>query len=88
MGGKPQQQAELMIDVCEKTKNLPIYAFRTKGNRGDSWRIFTLDINNLQGRLNILHNRIPKIGKSKNGNFVMRWNKGMPLSDFIYYLCK
>ena len=43
MGGKPQQQAELIIKVCEKTKNLPIYAFRTKGKRGDSWRIFTLE---------------------------------------------
>ena len=31
---------------------------------------------------------IPKIEKSKSGNFVMRWENGMPLSDFISYLCR
>jgi len=88
MGGKPQKQAESMIETCEKTKTLPIYAFRTKGVRGDSWRIFTLDINGLEGRINVVHKRLPKIKKSKTGNFVMKWGEGMPLSDFISYLCK
>ena len=87
-GGKPQKQAESMIEVCEKTKTLPVYAFRTKGVRGDSWRIFTLELNNLAGRASVLHRRLPKIKKSKNGNFVMKWGEGMPLSDFISYLCK
>jgi Holliday junction resolvase len=88
MGGKPQKQAESMIEVCEKTKTLPVYAFRTKGVRGDSWRVFTLDIDGLEGRINVVHNRLPKIKKSKTGNFVMKWEDGMPLSDFISYLCK
>ena len=88
MGGKPQKQAESMIKICEKTKTLPVYAFRTKGVRGDSWRIFTLDIKGLEGRINVVHNRLPKIAKSKGGNFVMKWEEGMPLSDFISYLCK
>lgn len=88
MGGKPQKQAENIIKTCEKTKTLPIYAFRTKSVRGDSWRIFTLDSIGLEGRLSVVHNRIPKIKRSKNGNFVMRWDEGMPLSDFISYLCK
>jgi Holliday junction resolvase len=88
MSGKPQKQAENIIKTCEKTKTLPIYAFRTKSVRGDSWRIFTLDFRGLEGILSIVHNRIPKIKRSKNGNFVMRWNEGMPLSDFISYLCK
>lgn len=88
MGGKPQKQAESMQKICEKTKSLPVYAFRTKGVRGDSWRIFTLELNSLEGRTNVLHRRLPKIKKSKNGNFVMKWDEGMPLSDFISYLCK
>ena len=88
VGGKLQKQAETMIEMCEKTKNLPIYAFRTKGYRGDSWRIFTMDIKGLEGRASVLHRRLPKIQKSKSGNYVMRWNEGMPLSDFISYLCK
>ena len=88
MSGKPQKQAEDMQKICEKTKSLPVYAFRTKGVRGDSWRIFTLELDNLEGRASVLHRRLPKIKKSKNGNFVMRWKEGMPLSDFISYLCK
>jgi Holliday junction resolvase len=87
MGGKPQKQAENMQKICEKTKCLPIYAFRTKGVRGDSWRIFTLELKGLEGRTNVVHRRLPKIKKSKNGNFVMKWDEGMPLSDFIFYLC-
>lgn len=88
VGGKLQKQAETMKKVCEKTKTLPIYAFRTKGQRGDSWRIFTLDVEGLEGRTSVLHRRLPKLKKSKSGNFVMRWNEGMPLSDFISYLCR
>lgn len=88
VGGKLQQQAEIMKTICETTKTLPVYAFRTKGYRGDSWRLFTLDIKGLEGRINIVHKRLPKLNKSKNGNFVMRWTEGMPLSDFIDYLCK
>ncbi len=88
MGGKPQKQAENIIKTCEKTKTLPIYAFRNKNVRGDSWRIFTLDFFGLEGRLSVVHNRLPKIERSKNGNFVMRWGDGMPLSNFISYLCK
>ncbi len=88
VGGKLQKQAEIMQNVCEKTKTLPVYAFRIKGQRGDCWRFFTLDVNSLQGAASILHRRLPKLDKSKTGNFVMRWRKGMPLSDFISYLCK
>jgi Holliday junction resolvase len=88
MGGQPQKQAEIIKKTCEKTKTLPIYAFRTKSQRGDSWRIFTLDVEGLDGRASVLHRRLPKIKKSKSGNFVMKWTEGMPLSDFISYLCK
>jgi len=88
VGGKLQEQAETMKKMCEKTKTLPIYAFRTKGKHGDSWRIFTIDLDGLEGRISVLHKRLPKLEKSKSGNFVMRWHDGMPLSDFISYLCK
>ena len=88
IGGKLQKQAESMRDTCNKTKTLPIYAFRLKNYRGDSWRIFTLDVNDLEGRLGVLHRRIPMLRYSRDGNFIMRWNEGLPLSDFILYLCR
>jgi len=88
VGGKLQKQAETMKEICEKTRTLPIYAFRNKGKHGDSWRIFTFELNNLEGKTNILHKRLPKLKKSKKGNYIMNWKEGMPLSDFISYLCK
>ena len=88
VSGKLQKQADDMCKSCEKTKTLPVYAFRLKGWRGDSWRFFTMDIKGLEGTASILHRRLPKLEKSKTGNFVMRWEDGMPLSDFISYLCK
>jgi Holliday junction resolvase len=85
---KLQKQAEKMLKECERTKTLPIYAFRLKARRGDSWRIFTMDIEGLEGRTRILHKRLPKLARSKSGNFIMRWKEGLPLSEFISYLCR
>ena len=88
MAGKLQQQAESMKALCEKTLTLPLYAYRLKRHRGDSWRIFTVDHTTLQGRLRILHQRLPLLDRSAKGNYIMRWDDGMPLSDFLDYLCK
>ncbi|MBS3778243.1 MAG: Holliday junction resolvase [Candidatus Thermoplasmatota archaeon] len=88
MAGKLQQQAESMKAICEKTATLPLYAYRLKRHRGDSWRIFTVDHTTLQGRLRILHQRLPLLARSAKGNYIMRWDDGMPLSDFLDYLCK
>ena len=86
MSGKLQQQAERMCAECEKTKTLPIYAFRLKGQRGDSWRIFTIPVNGLQGRVHILSKRLPQLRISNQGHFIMRWMDGLPLSEFLVYL--
>jgi len=88
MSGKLQKQADEMKETCEKTKTLPIYAYRLKGLRGDSWRIYTFSMDNLEGKSKIVHKRIPYLSNSKNGNFIMRWNEGLPLSDFIDYICR
>ena len=88
VNGKLQKQAIDMQKICEKTKTLPIYAYRIKNYRGDSWRLFTMNIKNIEGRLKVLHNRLPKIESSKKGNYIMRWNRGLSLSDFIFYLCR
>ncbi len=88
VGGKLQKQAENMLNVCEKTKTLPVYAFRLKGYRGDSWRFFTFEMDGLNGIAKVLHRRIPKLDVSKSGNFVMRWEKGIPLSELLSYLCR
>lgn len=86
--GKLQRQAEKMRGDCQKTKTLPVYGFRLKGHGGDSWRLFTLENPQLEGRAKILHQRLPKLGVSKTGNYIMRWEEGLPLAEFITYLCR
>ena len=88
INGKLQKQAEDMQKICEATRTLPIYAYRIKNYRGDSWKLFTLKIKNIEGRLKLLHNILPKLENSKKGYYIMRWNKGLSLSDFILYLCR
>jgi Holliday junction resolvase len=88
ISGKLQEQAEKMQHECEKTKTLPIYAFRLKSVRGDAWRMFTMDINGLEGRANIVQRRLPQLTSSKKGSYIMRWHDGLPLSEFIAYLCR
>lgn len=36
------EQIERMIETCNKSHIIPIYAFRLKGVKGDPWRIFTI----------------------------------------------
>ena len=86
--GKLQRQAKKMQNECEKTRTLPVYGFRLKGHGGDTWRLFTMEIEHLEGRAKILHNRLPKLEVSKTGNYIMRWENGLTLSDFLAYLCK
>jgi len=79
-------QAQEMIDGCKRVGLMPIYAFRYKGQRGDAWRIFTLEIGSVNGRLRFIYERLPKIEPSREGNLIMRWKDGMPLSKFIDYI--
>lgn len=79
-------QAQEMMEDCKRVGLMPIYAFRYKRQRGDAWRIFTLDVGPINGRLKVVYSRLPKISPSKEGNLIMRWNDGMPLSKFIDYI--
>ncbi|MCL2711832.1 MAG: Holliday junction resolvase [Methanomassiliicoccaceae archaeon] len=81
------EQAEKMINECQKASLIPVYAFRLKGFRGDPWRIFALPTNSsLKGRMSIIQRTIPQIEINNNGNYIMKWENGMKLSKFIEYM--
>ena len=84
--GRETQQAEDMMELCKAAGVLPIYAFRRKGVRGDSWRIFTLEMERPLGIAGFLHARLPKLRQTEKGNYVIEWESGMPLADFLRYL--
>jgi len=82
-----QEQAEAMQKECSRASVIPLYAFRRKGVRGDSWRIHTLPTEGLPPRIHMLYERIPKVETTEAGNYVLRWGNGLPLSKFVEYLC-
>jgi hypothetical protein len=60
-----------------------------KGVRGDPWRIFTIPIEeDLKGNMGFLQRRVPGMRISPNGNYILRWDEGMKLSEFLKYLMK
>jgi Holliday junction resolvase len=83
-----KEQAAKFEESCKKASLFPIYAFRLKRIRGDSWRIFTLEVNedNLFGRLKRVYRRLPKAHKSRDGYYILNWEEGMPLNEFIDYI--
>ena len=81
------EQATRMSETCNRSHLVPVYAFRLKSVRGDPWRIFTIPSDDkLRGHNEILRRRVPKLEVTPSGNYVMRWNDGMKLTDFISYL--
>ncbi len=84
---KLTEQADFTLEVCVKSHLVPLYAFRLKGVRGDPWRIFTIPTDHqYKGRQAILARRLPKFDISNGGNYIMRWENGMKLSDFLSYV--
>jgi hypothetical protein len=87
-GGRNHEQALAMQAECSRSSVIPLYAFRLKGVRGaDPWRILTLPTAGLPPRLQILYDRIPKVARTESGNFVLRWNDGLPLHKLLDLLC-
>jgi Holliday junction resolvase len=84
--GRNQKKAEEMREKCEKAGVLPIYAYRLKGYRGDSWRLFSISLNGLKGKSELIHSILPLIEESKKGNYLMKWEDGTKLSDFIDFI--
>ena len=82
-----QEQAEQMQRECSRASVIPLYAFRRKGVRGDSWRVMTLPTDNLPPRIAVLYDRIPKVERTAAGNYALRWQAGLPLNRFVEYLC-
>lgn len=83
-------QAAEMIEECRKVNLVPLYAYRYKGHRGDAWRMFALEMGELDvgvysGVPKLIYGWLPKVTPSREGNFIMRWKDGRPLSRFVDY---
>lgn len=88
ISGQMMNQYEAMRAIGEKCGLMPLYAHRLKGVRGDSWRIFRIDTENLSGPLAALSRRIPTLPLTKTGKPHLDWDQGLPLHQFLGVVCR
>ena len=88
LSGRTWDQYQAMIYEGQRCDLMPLYAFRLKGVRGDSWRIFRVEVGRLSGRLGMLTRRIPPLPKTRNGKPFLDWEQGMPLHKFLALVCR
>ena len=83
LSGRTWDQYQAMVREGKRCELMPLYAYRLKGVRGDSWRLFRVDVGRLSGRLGMLIRRIPALPLTRNGKPFLDWEQGMPLHLFI-----
>ncbi len=85
--GTKQEQALKLHNRCIKSGLFITYAYRLKSYKGDSWRFFSIASDyEYTGRMRGLYELLPKQEVTKTGNYILRWEQGLPLVTLINYL--
>jgi len=88
LSGRTKEQYDAMVREGKRCNLMPLYAYRLKRVRGDSWRIFRVEVGKLTGRLGMLIRRIPPLPLTRNGKQFLDWEQGMPLHIFLALVCR
>ena len=88
LSGRTFDQLKSLKEMGERCGLLPLYAYRLKGVRGDSWRIMKVEVSGLSGKLRHLSRSIPSLPVTRNGKEFLDWDQGMPLHKFLSLVCK
>jgi hypothetical protein len=82
--GRAAEQLEAHRRAVDRVGLLVIYAFRRLGHRGgEAWRLFAAGAPRAGGRSALLVKRLPPVEHTREGNGVLRWDSGFPLSRFL-----
>jgi len=61
-----------------------LYAYRRIGRRPEeAWRMFLASAVPQRGVLRVICRRLPPLSETAHGHGVLRWEEGMPLSQFL-----
>ena len=88
LSGRTKDQYLALQSTGERCGLLPLYAFRLKGVRGDSWRILKVEVEGLSGKLRHLSRSIPSLPLTSRGSPYLDWASGMPMHRFLSLICK
>ena len=83
LSGRTKDQYDALKSTGENCGLQPLYAFRLKGVRGDSWRVMKVPVDELTGKLRVLSRSIPNVPLTRNGSPYLNWHDGMPLHRFL-----
>ena len=87
LSGRTLEQYNSLVYEGNRSCLMPLYAYRLKGVRGDSWRIFRVETETLHGKLRKLEPSIPSLPLTRNGKPYLNWKDGLPLNEFIALVC-
>ena len=83
--GRMTDQLHEHLEAAKRGGLVVLYAYRRLGSRDcEPWRLFTPQTeNHIHGRVEYLRNHLPPIERTRDGNGVLRWENGLPLSAFL-----
>ena len=85
--GTKQDQAIKLHNRCISSGLFITYAYRLKNYKGDFWRFFSIESDYIyKGKMRGLYELLPKQKITKTGNFILKWEDGLPLTTLISYL--
>ena len=88
LSGRTVLQYQALEEIGIRCSIQPFYAYRLKGVRGDSWRIFRVKTDGLTGKLRLLARTVPELPLTRNGTPYLDWEKGLPLHKFLSLISK
>ena len=82
--GRAAEQLDEHRDAVQRVGLMVLYAYRRIGHRSEEpWRLFSASRPVGDGMLGVLARRLPPIESTRDGNAILRWENGMPLSRFL-----
>jgi Holliday junction resolvase len=86
LSGRTLDQLDALVATGERTGLMPLYAYRLKGTRGDSWRIFRVETSHVSGHMERLVAHVPLLPLTSRGRPHLDWDQGLPLNRFVHLL--
>ncbi|GIS27392.1 MAG: hypothetical protein CM15mP128_1510 [Methanobacteriota archaeon] len=86
LSGRTLDQHDALVATGERTGLMPLYAYRLKGTRGDSWRIFRVKTSHVSGHMERLVAHVPLLPLTARGRPHLDWDQGLPLNRFVHLL--
>jgi len=83
-GGRANAQLANHRRVAARAGLMVLYAYRRLGLRGqETWRVFSAGAPPGRGLLSTACRTLPPVEETREGNGILRWEGGMPLSRFL-----